>query len=117
VELNEYEELPRPNDYDAVSIVLIVIGIVIACIGICGCCGAIKKHVFLLKMVRRFFFCQMWFWGRGSAPVGCCPRKLLYGPAHKDRPISCVFLNSFSKLHCCEGGKELIALLTAFLHY
>jgi hypothetical protein len=55
VELNEYEELPRPNDYDAVSIVLIVIGIVIACIGICGCCGAIKKQVFLLKMVRRFF--------------------------------------------------------------
>ena len=53
MELNKYDELPRPNNYDAVSIVLIVIGIVIVCVGACGCCGAIKKHVFLLKMVRQ----------------------------------------------------------------
>ena len=54
VELNRYAELPRPNNYDAVSIVLIVIGIVIVFVGVCGCCGAIKKHVFLLKMFALF---------------------------------------------------------------
>jgi hypothetical protein len=50
--MNKYEDLPRPNNYDAVSIVLIVIGLVIACVGICGCCGALRKSVFLLKMVK-----------------------------------------------------------------
>ena len=52
MELNKYEELPRPNNYDGVSIVLIVVGLVIACIGICGCCGVIKKDVCLLKLVK-----------------------------------------------------------------
>ena len=53
MELNKYDELPRPNNYDAVSTVLIVIGFVIMCVGICGYWWAIKKHVFLLKMVRQ----------------------------------------------------------------
>ncbi|XP_028401346.1 CD63 antigen-like [Dendronephthya gigantea] len=54
VELNKYEEFPRPNDFDAVSIVLIIIGLVIACIGICGCYGAMKKNTFVLKMFAFF---------------------------------------------------------------
>ena len=52
VELNKYEELPRPNKYDGVSIVLIVIGLVIVFVGLCGCCGALRKSVLLLKMVK-----------------------------------------------------------------
>lgn len=50
--MSKYEDLPHPNKYDAVSIVLIVIGLLIACIGICGCYGALRKNVLLLKMVK-----------------------------------------------------------------
>lgn len=52
VALNRYEDLPRPNNFDAVSVVLIIIGLVIACTGICGCYGAVKKNIFVLKMVK-----------------------------------------------------------------
>lgn len=50
--MSKYEDLPHPNKYDGVSIVLIVIGLLIACVGICGCCGALRKNVLLLKMVK-----------------------------------------------------------------
>lgn len=52
MELGKYEDLPHPNKYDAVSVVLIVIGLLIACVGICGCCGAVRKNVLLLKTVK-----------------------------------------------------------------
>ena len=58
MELNKYDDLPSSN-YNAVAIVLIVIGLIIACVGICGCCGALRKNIYLLKTVR---------FGRGIVP-------------------------------------------------
>lgn len=59
MELSKYEDLPHPNKYDAVSIVLIVIGLLIACVGVCGCCGALRKNVLLLKMVKISYHYQI----------------------------------------------------------
>lgn len=53
VELNKYDDLPS-NNYNSAAIVLIVIGLIIACVGICGCCGALRKNVCLLKTFALF---------------------------------------------------------------
>lgn len=51
MEFSKYDDLSN-SSYNDVSVVLIVIGIVIASVGFCGCCGALRKNVCLLKMVR-----------------------------------------------------------------
>ncbi|XP_046852343.1 CD151 antigen-like [Xenia sp. Carnegie-2017] len=110
-QLNKYEEIPRPNHYDGVAIVLIIIGLLMAIIGLCGCWGALKKNVFLLKIYSCFLgvviICEINVASAGYAYRSKIKRALSSGlnktmKAYKNEIIFRGAWNEMQeKLHCC----------------